>query len=77
MISRQREYQKRKRAAGLCTQCGKPAEKSTRKGVEFKNHCEDCRRKIRPYVREYGRVRENRTRRYPNAKSYREQNETN
>ena len=76
MVSRQREYQLRKRKAGLCKQCGKPAEKSTRKGVEFKTHCEDCSRKIRPYIREYARKDGKRTRRYPNARSYKEQNET-
>lgn len=44
-MTRQRQYQLRMRRSGRCIQCGKSTDISTRKGVEYKSHCDVCEKK--------------------------------
>lgn len=52
MISRQREWQIRRRRLGLCTKCGKPAAPSLRKGAfGTSTYCMDHLIRFREYQR--------------------------
>lgn len=74
-ISRQRRWQLKKREAGCCIRCGKPASDSSRtNNVNGKTvNCEDCARKARPRIRETQRRYTGAVRRNTNSLSYREE----
>ncbi len=61
-ISRQRRYQMRHYAKGLCLLCPKKAVNAT--------HCETHRRSVNVHCREYNREYHDWQDRYPNAESY-------